>query len=197
MKKKSIIFFATCATLLIYSCDGTKIEEKATEIKDTVKTDVANELDKLDATQNNEFIKTVAKDNKREIVIGKLASEKATSKEVKSYAKMLVSQHTEANKELLKIAEGKGVEIKDSVDEASENKLKELKDVKGKDFDKKFISGMIEDHEKDIEQFEKRAEKTKDAELKEWIEKTLPHLKHHLSEAQKIDSTLNLSKTKK
>ena len=58
---------------------------------------------------------------------------------------------------------------------------------KGKDFDERFVHEVgIKDHEKDIKMFEKGSGSVKDAQLKAWIDKTLPHLREHLAMAQKL-----------
>jgi putative membrane protein len=48
----------------------------------------------------------------------------------------------------------------------------------------------IEDHQEAIAAFEKARTEVGDAELRAWIERTLPTLRNHLSEAQSIAGTL-------
>ena len=44
----------------------------------------------------------------------------------------------------------------------------------------------IKAHEKDIKLFEKASKDVKDAELKAFVDKTLPQLREHLAAAQKL-----------
>jgi putative membrane protein len=49
---------------------------------------------------------------------------------------------------------------------------------------------MVEDHKKDVKEFDEATRKLTDPELKAFAMKTLPVLKTHLSEIQKIKSQL-------
>ena len=49
---------------------------------------------------------------------------------------------------------------------------------------------MADKHEKTIEKFEDRAEKTEDADLKIWITQTLPHLRTHLDKVKACEESL-------
>jgi putative membrane protein len=44
----------------------------------------------------------------------------------------------------------------------------------------------VEDHQKDIAEFEKEARSGNDPDLKNWASKTLPTLRAHLAEAQAL-----------
>ena len=43
-----------------------------------------------------------------------------------------------------------------------------LSKLSGKDFDKEYISDMVDDHEKDVKEFEKASKDAKDPDLKAW-----------------------------
>ena len=64
----------------------------------------------------------------------------------------------------------------------------------GADFDKDYMSMMIDDHKDDIDKFEKAADNCKDADIKAFAARTLPVLKKHLEAAIVIED--NLKKTK-
>jgi len=46
----------------------------------------------------------------------------------------------------------------------------------------------VEDHNKDISEFEKEAKKAKDPDVKAFAEQTLPTLKHHLMMANRLNA---------
>jgi putative membrane protein len=58
------------------------------------------------------------------------------------------------------------------------NKLADEKELA--DFDEKWCDQVADKHEKAINYFERRLDKTEDPELKSWISSTLPGLKNHL-----------------
>ena len=47
---------------------------------------------------------------------------------------------------------------------------------------------MVDDHEKDVEEFRKASQDLKDPDLRAWANKTLPVLEHHLAMAKDIAS---------
>jgi putative membrane protein len=62
-----------------------------------------------------------------------------------------------------------------------------LKAKVGKDFDSSYDQIQVKAHEDAVTLFETYAKGGEDPELKKWAAKTLPHLKEHLSMAQKLN----------
>ena len=141
--------------------------------------------DKL-ARGDRKFIEEAAGGGMFEVQVGQLASTRASSPDVKSYAGMLVDQHTKANDELVQLANAKGVELPAAPPRAMRNEMDKLGKKQGAEFDKAFIDVAVKDHKKDVKAFEKASKDVKDPELKAWAEKTLPTLKEHLAQAEKL-----------
>ena len=66
------------------------------------------------------------------------------------------------------------------------SQLDKLQKAQGKDFDREYAKIGVKDHKEDIAKFEKASKDVKNADLKAWIDKTLPTLKEHLAAAQKL-----------
>ena len=56
----------------------------------------------------------------------------------------------------------------------------------GADFDRNFIDRMVDDHEKDVKMFEKKASDADDPDVRAFAAKQLPTLRQHLSQAQNL-----------
>ena len=139
------------------------------------------------ARGDRKFIEEAAGSGMFEVQVSQLAASKATDANVKSYASMLVDHHTAANNELVKIANAKGVEVPAAPPRAMRKDIEKLGKKNGADFDKDFVRDVgIKAHEKDIKKFEKASKDVKDAELKAFVDKTLPVLREHLAAAQKL-----------
>ena len=139
------------------------------------------------ARGDRKFIEEAAGSGMFEVQVSQLAVSKATDANVKSYASMLVDHHTAANNELVKIANAKGVEVPAAPPRAMRKDIEKLGKKNGADFDKDFVRDVgIKAHEKDIKKFEKASKDVKDAELKAFVDKTLPVLREHLAAAQKL-----------
>ena len=135
---------------------------------------------------DRKFIEKAAGGGMFEVQAGQLAATRGKSPDVKSYAGMLVDQHTKANDELTQIANAKGVELPAAPPRAMRREIEKLGKKNGDDFDKEFIKTAVKDHKDDIKDFEKASKDLKDPEVKAWATKTLPVLKEHLAQAQKL-----------
>jgi len=141
--------------------------------------------------KDNDFLNDAIKGGLMEVELGQYAWEHAVNPRVKSYGEMMVKDHTAANQELKTIAAGKNNAVLDTM---AENKhmtmISDLKKEKGAKFDKKYISSMVDDHEKDTDKFRKYAQNGDNAELKAFAAKILPILEMHLDSAKKIKDAI-------
>jgi putative membrane protein len=139
------------------------------------------------ARGDRKFIEDAANSGMFEVQVGQLAASKATDANVKSFASMLVDQHTAANNELVKIANAKGVELPAAPRHSLRRDIEKLGKKNGDEFDRDFVREVgIKAHEKDIKHFQKASKDVKDADLKAFVDKTLPVLREHLAAAEKL-----------
>lgn len=148
-----------------------------------------------DKSKDEEFMKEVAKSNLEEIELAQLALQESENSEVRDVAQMLESDHKKALQELDEIAQGEGVQIPaDQVDDAANRKIKNLREKDdAEEFNKEWCSELVDRHEKTIEKFEDRMEKTTNTELKTWINQTLPTLRAHLDKVKTCQEQLQSS----
>lgn len=139
---------------------------------------------------DQEFMNKAAQGGMAEVMLGQTASSKGTSPDVKNFGNRMVSDHGKANDELKQLAQTKGVTLPTDVDVESKKMADKLSKLSGKDFDKEYMSGMVEDHEKDVKEFEKASKDAKDPDLKAWAAKTLPTLQDHLKMAKDTKAKL-------
>jgi len=133
---------------------------------------------------DKDFVMKAAQGGMAEVMLGQMASTKGTSPDVKNFGNRMVSDHGKANDELKQLAQNKGMALPADVDKESKEMSDKLSKLTGKDFDKAYISGMVDDHEKDVKEFEKASKDAKDPDLKAWAAKTLPTLQDHLKMAK-------------
>jgi putative membrane protein len=139
------------------------------------------------ARGDRKFIQKAAESGMFEVQSAQLAASKATDPQVKSFASMLVDHHTAANNELIQIANAKGVEIPAAPPRGMRKDVEKLGKKSGNDFDKEFVKEVgIKAHEKDIKLFEHASKDVKDAQLKAFVDKTLPVLRQHLQAAKAL-----------
>ena len=68
--------------------------------------------------------------------------------------------------------------------------INELNQKSGKDFDDAYMSMMVDDHQGDVDKFEKASNNAKDAAVKAFAAKTLPVLRMHLDSAKAVNDGL-------
>jgi putative membrane protein len=132
--------------------------------------------------QDRKFIQDAAKGGMMEVHMGQMGMERGTSSAVKSLSQHLINDHTMANEELAALAKRKGVSLPG--EDAQMAASMPFASKKGDDFDKSFARTAVEDHQKDIAEFEKEVKSGNDPDVKNWANKTLPTLRAHLAEAQ-------------
>ena len=100
----------------------------------------------------------------------------------------MVRDHQKTSKELKSLVDSGRVDAKlpTALDFEHEQMLDGLKGKGGKDFDSSYDQIQVEAHEDAVALFDAYAKGGEDPELKKWAAKTLPHLKEHLSMAQKL-----------
>jgi putative membrane protein len=145
--------------------------------------DKTTKLDRGD----RKFIEKAAGDGMFEVEVAKLATTKASSPELKSFASMMVDDHTKANSELAQLANAKGIELPVAPPHGKRRDLEKMGKLSGDKFDREFAKEVgIDDHKKDIKMFEKASKSAKDPDVKAFIDKTLPTLRAHLAAAAKL-----------
>lgn len=138
---------------------------------------------------DSRFAVDAANGGMAEVQLGQVAQEKATDPKVKEFATMMVADHTKANEELKSLAGIKGITLPSAPSEEMQEAATDINAKTGKDFDKAYIDQMVKDHKKTVDLFEDGQKNVKDAELKAFIDKTLPVLKTHLDHAQTIEKS--------
>ncbi len=129
-----------------------------------------------------------------EVEMGKLAEHKASNDQVKQFGARMVQDHGKANGELKQIASGKGVMLPTSLDKKNQGTMDRMHKLSGAAFDKSYMSHMVDDHKKDIADFQKESKNGNDAEVKGFASKTLPTLQEHLTMAQDANSAVKSAK---
>lgn len=139
------------------------------------------------ARRDRKFIEEAVGSGMFEVQISQLAATKATDPQVKSFASMLVDHHTAANNQLVQIANARKVELPAAPKRSLRKDIEKLGKKNGAEFDRDYVRRVgIKAHEKDIKLFEKASRNVKDAELKVFVDKTLPQLREHLAQAQRL-----------
>lgn len=140
---------------------------------------------------DSKFVLEAASGGMLEVKLGKLAEDRAANPDVRKFGERMVTDHTKVNKDLMAVAEKKGIKLPTELTKKHQEAFDKFKDLKGADFDKSYMKGMVKDHEEDAEAFAKEAKDGTDADVKAFAERTLPVIKEHLKMAKDINAKLD------
>ncbi|MBX8485491.1 DUF4142 domain-containing protein [Pseudomonas cichorii] len=140
----------------------------------------------LAAQDSDDFVEDASAKGIAEVEAGRLAQEKGSSGDVKSFADKMVKDHTAANNKLKALAESKNLEVSSDAQMMDKAKSMILELRSAKSFDQAYANNQVKAHEEAIALFEDEAANGEDAELKAFAADTLPKLKEHLVHAKEL-----------
>lgn len=145
------------------------------------------------SSSDRKFVQMAADMDAREVQFSERAKEKSKNEQIREFASLMIQDHGQTNRELLKLAErfheSGGPPYKH--EESSVKKaVAELAALQGAEFDRRYMEAMLKDHQESVRLFERQAKNGEDPELKALAAKTLPQLQAHLQKAQQIAASL-------
>jgi putative membrane protein len=138
----------------------------------------------------DEFLKKVSQANRAEIELGQLALAKSSSTQVKTFAQMLIDDHTKSLADVTAMAQTRKITLPLDIAAPQKATKMQLDSAAGAAFDRQFATTMVTNHTNAVRDFE-AASKGTDAEVKAFATKSLPTLRHHLAESKKLAGTKN------
>jgi putative membrane protein len=136
--------------------------------------------------QDEKFVRDAAAGGMMEVELGHMAAERAASAEVKAFGQRMVTDHGRANQQLMQLATSKGMTLARDLPAHMQAERDHLARLSGAEFDRMYMQHMLQDHKKDVAEFEKEAEKGTDSALRTFAQQTLPTLREHLTLAESL-----------
>jgi putative membrane protein len=142
------------------------------------------------APSTPEFIQKAALSDMYEVQAGKIAADKGQSDAVKQFGNQMVDAHSKTTEELTGIVKTKNikVDLSDKLDAQHQKLIDDLNSASAADFDKTYAQQQVDGHQAAVNLFKKYADKGDEPDVKQFAEKTLPTIQHHLDEAKKLPS---------
>ena len=135
--------------------------------------------------------------NTGEVELGKLAQKKATHADVKTFAKMMVTDHSAMLADTKKLGSKLSVTADTAADDARDlmnhgrDAMKELTEkAAGADWDKNYMDKMVDGHKDVLAKLQDAAKNTPDAQLKTALESAVGKVQTHLTKAEDIRAKL-------
>jgi putative membrane protein len=132
------------------------------------------------STADQGFILAAAQGGMTEVKLGELAAQKGMRDDVKAFGQMMVKDHTAINDDLKSLAAQKGVTLPDSLDAKHQGMVDKMAALTGSAFDDAYIAAMIKGHKQDAKAFKAESAATTDADIKSFLDKSIPTVEAHL-----------------
>jgi putative membrane protein len=213
MKFRGLLALA-CAGALMAGCQGNRTSNTIATNNETGTTGTAGNGV---STRDKNWVSDMLADGTAEVELAKMAKDHAASAEVKQFADMMVQDHTKAGDELKQIATTYAIPTDVKIDDKHRNLMDKLSKLNGADFDKEYMSAMVDDHQDVVGDLRSRVDEDRSASdrlkgknpenpaavkpkqsdntvtmrLNEWAANTLPTIERHLDRAKEIKDNLD------
>jgi putative membrane protein len=141
-------------------------------------------------SSEKEFMANAARGGMMEVQLGNLAAQKASSNDVKQFGERLATDHSQLGQKLQQLASNLNITLPQELTPEQQTAVSRLEKLSGKAFDHEYLKSMINDHVKDISEFERALAQATNADIKQFVSEALPVLKDHLKMARELAGKL-------
>jgi putative membrane protein len=140
------------------------------------------------APKTHDFVTEAAVSDMTEIATAKIALQKGDADE-KQFADQMVKDHTQTSAELKALVSSGDVQatLPTAPDSTAQKQIDKLNAAAPADFRSEYDPMQVSAHKSAVSLFERYAKGGDNIKLKDWAQKTLPHLQHHLDMANMLD----------
>jgi putative membrane protein len=132
------------------------------------------------------FLQKAAAANTAEIKTSQAAQTRAADPAVKALADRLVDEHTANEHALEALAKKRNVTVPTEPDSDGVIRIGSLQNLEGGEFDRAYVKTMVDEHAATIALFEEAARTIDDAEIRQFVDATLPVLREHAEAAKAL-----------
>lgn len=133
------------------------------------------------------FLDDAIKGDNSEMILGRMAQQRGHSQGVRAFGAMLTRDHAKAKRDAVAVAGREHVRVPATMMPEAQAEHRKLQSLQGRAFDREFARYMVEDHSKDVSEFEEQA-KSGDRATAALARGTLPSLRAHLRMARNLQS---------
>src|SRR5690349_14414756 len=169
IKQSMFLFAAATAFAFLSACSNDNStadnNKKSEDPKETAEDHNDAKFSTNSSEKDAQFVVDAADINLAEINLGKLASTKGMTKEVRDLGDMMNKDHQKAYDDLSALAKKKNISITAAMSDDVQKKYNTMSEKKGSDFDKDFCDAMVSGHKDAIDKFEKASKEATDPDI--------------------------------
>ncbi|MBV8630981.1 MAG: DUF4142 domain-containing protein [Silvibacterium sp.] len=146
--------------------------------------------------QDKTFVREAMEGGMAEVELGQLASQKASSDDVKQFGQKMVDDHTKLNDQMKPVAEQLGVTPPTQLSKKDQELKARLQNLSGTQFDNEYIRCMLKDHKKDAAEFKQEAQNAQNPAVQQAAQQGSQVIEQHLQMIEQIAQSHNISGSK-
>ncbi|MDJ0389127.1 DUF4142 domain-containing protein [Roseomonas sp. E05] len=173
---------AACAVLLLAGCAETQ------KAADTTVAAAKAQVNPTLSTSDAAFMTSATRGGLAEVQLGQLAQQNGRSQAVKAFGQRMVTDHGQANQEMMALAQRKRITPPDDIGAEHQRTYEELARLRGSAFDRAYAQAMVQDHREDLQAYQSEAMNGTDPEVQAFAARHVPVLQEHLRMAQRLSA---------
>lgn len=142
------------------------------------------------ASPDAPFIGSAAMESLATVEHSRLATQNASSADVKQFAQRIIDDHRKAGDELKGLASPREIVLDTKLDDQHRATQETLAKLTGADFDKAYMAQMLKAHLQAVALFQQEMKSGQDRDVKAWATKRLPTLQEHVKTASTLTGTV-------
>ena len=144
-------------------------------------------------SQDSKIIFQLASSNLFEIRVGQLAQQKGANAAVKQFGQQMVTDHINMENQLSALVSKNGTKFQPAMGKVNEQELARLEKLSGAEFDRAYMTSMIQHHQQDITMLQSEGQSARSAEARQLVSSGLPVLQQHLNMATQVGAQVGAS----
>ena len=142
--------------------------------------------DTIQEMKDKIFLRKATEGGLAQVQLGKLATTKASSQDVKDFGQKLADEHARLNTSMAAVADSIGMRLPRNLNKADQAQYDKLSSLSGEAFDKEYLACMVKDHHENLRSFRMESVSTTDPELKAAVDNGAKVIREHLMLASKL-----------
>ena len=133
-----------------------------------------------------QFVQKAATAGLMEVMLSKIADGEVPTEAVQEFAEQLIEDHNAVNEKLVALAEAKGIDYENTLDEANKTKYDRFNEMEGAALESAYLDEQLKAHKEAVALYSAMAEDADDADLRAFGAEALPTLKAHLQKVKAL-----------
>jgi putative membrane protein len=131
-----------------------------------------------------EFLQWAAMDGLMETTLAGMVDNQTDDETLEKLADQIDSDHDKANRAIVTLAEKRGVDIPNTLDDRHKKMIDQMGKLEGKAFEQRYLQQALSAHERAVRLFAAEAEHGRDPDVRDFAREQLPILRRHLKMVQ-------------